>query len=157
MNLKALASNPVACMIGGSAASCLAAIAATGSSMTPELVLGMAGPLASAVVTWHVMERTHASAPERLTGVMIAAFLAKVLLVGGYVVVMLAVVGLRPQPFMVTFTGYYVALHFVEALFLRRLLADGLRTPWLARTGATLVTRPSPTEGVGARNGSIGR
>jgi hypothetical protein len=122
-------STPVAWMIGGSALSCLAAMAATGSSVAYELVFGMVGPLASAVVSWQVVERTHSSAPERLTAVMITAFLAKMLLIGAYVVVMLALVGLRPKPFMVSFTGYYVALHFVEALFLRRLLAGGQPSP----------------------------
>jgi hypothetical protein len=116
-------------MVGASAASCLVLVLATGSSLMPELLLGLAGPLASAVVSWQVVERTHASWPERLTGVMITAFLAKMLLIGAYVVVMLAVVGLRPKPFMVSFTGYYVALHFVEALFLRRLLAGGQPSP----------------------------
>jgi len=122
-------SGPVAWMVGASAASWLVLVVATGSSLMPELLLGLAGPLASAVVSWQVVERTHVSSPERLTGVMITAFLAKMLLIGAYVVVMLAVVGLRPKPFMVSFTGYYVALHFVEALFLRRLLAGGQPSP----------------------------
>jgi hypothetical protein len=114
-------------MIGGSAVSCLAAMAATGPGATPELVLGMAGPLLSAVVTWQVMARTHVSAPERLSSVMIAAFGVKMLLIGAYVVVMLGVLALSPKPFVASFTGYYVALHFVEAFFLKRLLAEGPR------------------------------
>lgn len=132
MTRRPLAWKPVAWMIGGSVVSCLVAIkvaiVATGSSVTPEIVLGMAGPLASAVVTWQVRERTLASAPERLTTVMIAAFGVKMLLFGVYVVVILGVLALGPKPFMVSFTSYYVALHFVEAMFLRRLLADGMRS-----------------------------
>jgi hypothetical protein len=34
---------------------------------------------------------------------------------------MLRVVGLRPVPFAVSFTGYFIALHLTEALFMRRL------------------------------------
>ena len=120
---------PVACMVGASAVSFLALVAATGSSLMPELVLGMAGPLTSAVLTWQVLERTHGSAPERLTGVMITAFGVKVVLFALYVVVLLAVLELRPKPFMLSFTGYYVGLHVVEAMFLRRLLTDGM-TRW---------------------------
>jgi len=131
MTMQALATRPVAWMIGGSVASCLAAImvsiVAKGSSVIPELVLGMAGPLASAVVSWQVLERTHASAPERLSTTMIVAFGVKMLLFGVYVVVILGVLALRPKPFMVSFTSYYVALHVVEAMFLRRLLAGGMR------------------------------
>lgn len=120
------ASKPVAWMVGASVASFLALIAATGSSLMPELLLGMAGPLASAVLTWQVLERTQASTPGRLTSVMISAFGVKVLLFALYVVVILGVLELRPKPFMLSFTGYYVGLHVAEALFLRRLLAGGV-------------------------------
>jgi hypothetical protein len=119
-------SKPVAWMVGASGVSFLALVAATGSSLMPELVLGMAGPLTSAVLTWQVLERTHVSAPERLTGVMITAFGVKVLLFALYVVVLLGVLELRPKPFMLSFTGYYVGLHVAEAVFLRRLLTDGM-------------------------------
>jgi hypothetical protein len=112
-------------MVGAAMAAWLVLMAATGSSLMPELLLGMAGPLVSAVVTWQVLERTHSSSPGRLTGAMIAAFGMKVLLFALYVVVVLGVLGMRPKPFMLSFTGYYVGLHLVEALFLRRLLADG--------------------------------
>jgi hypothetical protein len=120
-------SKPVAWMVGASGVFFLGLVAATGSSLMPELILGMAGPLASAVLTWQVLERTHVSAPERLTGVMMTAFGAKVLLFALYVVVLLGVLELRPKPFMLSFTGYYVGLHVVEAMFLRRLLTDGMR------------------------------
>ena len=117
---------PVAWMVGASVASCLVVAFATGSRLMPELLLGMAGPLVSAVATWLVLERTQSATPERLTGVMITAFGVKVLLFAAYVVVILAVLGMRPRPFMLSFTGYYVGLHIVEALFLRRLLAAGI-------------------------------
>lgn len=113
-------------MVGGSVASWLLIVLATGSRFMPELLLGMAGPLVSAVATWLVLERTQRAAPERLTGVMMAAFAVKVVLFGAYVVVILAALGMRPRPFMLSFAGYYVGLHVVEALFLRRLLAAGM-------------------------------
>ena len=122
--VKAVGQKPVPWMIGGSVATCLVALVVTRFSMVPELVLGMAGPLSSAVVTWQVLERTHSSSPERLTGVMITAFGVKVLLFALYVVAALWGLGLRPKPFMLSFTGYYVGLHVVEAMFLRRLLAS---------------------------------
>ena len=119
-------SAPVVWMVGASVASWLMVVVATGSRLMPELLLGMAGPLVSAVATWLVLERTQAATPERLTGVMITAFGVKVLLFAAYVVVILALLGMRPRPFMLSFTGYYVGLHVVEALFLRRLLAAGI-------------------------------
>jgi hypothetical protein len=95
-----------------------------GSKAAPELAWGIAGPLVSAAVSWWVIERAQRTAPERLTSVMIGSFAAKVLLFGLYLVVMLKGLALRPMPFMLSFTGYYVALHIAEAVFLRRLLAN---------------------------------
>jgi hypothetical protein len=119
---------PIAWMIIGSLATCLAAIALTGSAMTREIVFGMAGPLVSAVVSWHFVERTQAAAPDRLTQVMIAGFGIKMVLFGVYVVVMLAVLSLRPLPFMLSFASYYVTLHLIEAALLKRLIAGGPRS-----------------------------
>ena len=41
---------------------------------------------------------------------------------GVYVVVMLRVMMLRPVPFVVSFTAYFITLYAMEALLLRRLL-----------------------------------
>lgn len=109
-------------MIGSSVASWAAISAAGGASLNPELAFGMAGPLASASVTWRVVERTHAAAPERLTSVMIAGFLAKLLFFGLYVG-LLGALWLRPRPFVVSFAVYFIALHVIEAGYLHRLLS----------------------------------
>ena len=78
---------------------------------------GCAGPLVSRRGSWQMLERTQRSAPERLTDVMIAAFGVKVLLFGAYVVGdarrCWRCVRCRSS---LSFTGYYVALHVVEAL-----------------------------------------
>jgi hypothetical protein len=121
------APQPLVWMIGGSLVTCAAAIAIAGRDLRPEIVFGLAAPLVSAVASWLAIERTHATAPARLTNVLITGFAIKVVLFGAYVAVMLAVLDLRPIPFMASFTGYYVALHFAEALLLKRLLAAGSR------------------------------
>jgi hypothetical protein len=117
------AAMPMALMVGGSLASCLAAVAIAGRAAAPAIVFGMTGPLVSTIASWVVTERTHSSAPARLTSVLITAFAIKAVLFGAYVVVALAVLDLRPIPFLASFTSYYVALHFGEALLLKRLLA----------------------------------
>ncbi len=117
---------PIVWMIAGGVGTGVVLAAVFGSRVMPELALGLAGPLLSAVVSWQILERTQRSAPERLTNVMIASFGVKVLLFGLYLVVMLKVLALRPMPFMLSFTGYYVALHVVEAVCLKRLLASGV-------------------------------
>jgi hypothetical protein len=120
MTSSTVAARPVPWIVGGSVAACLAALAATGFDTVPEIVLGMAGPLVSAVGTCVLRERT---APERLGAVMMTAFAVKMLFFGAYVVAMLSVLNLEPRAFIVSFTCYYVALHLVEALLLKRQLA----------------------------------
>ena len=44
----------------------------------------MVAPLASAVLSWRLVERVHAVAPLRVTNVMIGGFMAKMLFFGVY-------------------------------------------------------------------------
>ena len=79
--------------------------------VNPELLLGHGRPAGERGRRrgWRVA-RTHAAAPERLTGVMMTGFALKMVFFGVYVVVMLRVLALRPVPFVVSFTGYFIAL-----------------------------------------------
>jgi hypothetical protein len=108
-------------MAGASVVSWLAATALVGRGTGVEILVGMMGPLAVVSTTWVLTERTYARNPERLTVLMITAFAAKLVFFGAYIVVMLRVLMVRPVPFMVSFTSYFVALYVVEALSLRRL------------------------------------
>ena len=115
---------PLAWMAGASLVSWLGVTLVAGDRAHPEALFGMLGPLASAGATWVAVERVHARAPERLTGVMVTGFALKMLFFGVYVVVMLRVVMVRPVPFVAAFTSYVIALYVMEALFLRRLLLE---------------------------------
>ena len=114
---------PAFWMRAGGLGSAAAIAAAAGPAATPELWFGLAAPLVSAVVSWIVIERTQRTAPERMTNVLMAAFGIKMILFGAYVIGVLAGLSLRPVPFIASFTGYYVLLHAVEAVLLKRLLA----------------------------------
>ena len=111
-------------MIAASVLSWLIVAGVAGARANPEVLYGMLGPLAVASVSWMVTERTYTSSPERLTGVMVTGLVIKAVFFGAYVVVMLRVLALRPVPFVLSFTGYFIALHATEALFMRRLFAD---------------------------------
>jgi len=121
--------NQLAWMVGVSGVAWLLVTVVSAGEANPEVLYGMAGPLAIAGASWITYERVHAVAPERLTNVMIVALAMKMVFFGGYVIVMLRVLALRPIPFVVSFAGYFIALHAMEALFLRRLLMDDLRSP----------------------------
>jgi len=116
---------PVAWTGTVSLASALLAIAIAGRRSATEVLLGMLAPLAAASVSWVLTERTFRRDPQRLSGLMIYAFGAKMLFFGAYVAVMLNVVAVRPVPFVVSFTGYFIALYLTEALLMRRLFAGG--------------------------------
>ena len=116
---------PVAWMAGISLAGWLVASAA--APVNPEAFFGMLGPLVSAVATWIVVRRTYAAAPERVTGVMVIGFGVKAMFFGIYLVVMLRGLGLRPITFVVSFAAFFIALHVIEALFLKRLFVGGSR------------------------------
>jgi hypothetical protein len=87
------------------------------------VLLGMLAPAAAAGVSWVVTQRIFRQRPAALTSVMIAAFAAKLVFFGAYVAVMIAVLSLRPIPFVASFTAAFIVLHLVEAFALRRLFA----------------------------------
>lgn len=93
----------------------------------PEVLFGMLGPLLSACATWAAIQTAHRTAPRRVTAVMVAGFAAKMVFFGAYVAVMLRALELRPVPFVVSFTGYFIALYAMEAVFLRRLTLEAPR------------------------------
>jgi hypothetical protein len=86
-----------------------------------EVWLGMLGPLMVVSATWVMTERVYRANPERLTALVITAFAAKLVFFGGYVALAIGVLGVQPMPFAASFTGYFIALHMVEALLLKRL------------------------------------
>jgi hypothetical protein len=91
---------------------------------TPAAALaGMAGPLAMAAGSWVLAERTFRRNPERLTGVMAALFVAKMVFVALYVAVVVRVMAVPAVPFAISFTAYFIGLYSVEAVCLRRLFA----------------------------------
>jgi hypothetical protein len=111
-------------MAGAALASWLIVAAVPGVDSEIEVLFGMIAPLAGALVTWVVVARTYARRPERLTPLMVAAFAGKLVFFGAYVTVMLGVLSLRPLPFVISFTAYFIALHLVEALCLQRLFGN---------------------------------
>jgi hypothetical protein len=114
-------------MVATSALSWLIVAGAAGARAHPEALYGMLGPLAVAAVSSIVTERTVRSRPERLMGVMITGLAIKAVLFGVYVTVMLRLMALRPVPFVASFTGYFIALHVIEAVFMQRLIADTIK------------------------------
>lgn len=114
---------PVWWMGAAALLSSLTVAAVPGVDSDREVLLGMLAPLIGAMATATLVVRTWASRPEALTPLMMAAFGGKLVFFGAYVTVVLKVLAVRPLPFVISFTTYFIGLHLVEALWLQRLFA----------------------------------
>jgi hypothetical protein len=113
-------------MLSGSILSALILPVLLGSNTRIEVWLGMLGPLAAVLVSWIAMKRQHLRNPKGLTKLLIKAFAAKMIFFAVYITVLLGGGWVRPFPFVISFMGYYLTLHVMEAIGLRRLQAAGL-------------------------------
>ena len=86
-----------------------------------ELLLGMIMPLFVTSLSLVFTERAYRRDPSSLTPFMLKAFIGKMMVIGLYVVFVVGILALNAAPFIFSFTAYFVALHFFEALCLRRL------------------------------------
>jgi hypothetical protein len=116
---------PVWWMAGASIASAFAASAALGHASA--VWLGMIGPLVVVSGSWITAARTWDLNPERLTSMMMAAFVGKLVLFGAYFWLVLGVLQVRPQPFALSFAVYFIGLYAAEAVCLQRLFAERMR------------------------------
>lgn len=89
-----------------------------------EVWLGMLAPLTVVSVSWVVMERAYRINPQRLNSVMITAFAGKLVFFGLYVAFAIGVLAIKPIPFVLSLTFYFVALHLIEAILLKRMLVS---------------------------------
>jgi uncharacterized membrane protein YozB (DUF420 family) len=92
-----------------------------------EILFGMLGPLAVVSGTWLLAAWIYREHPQQLTGLMATAFVLKMTFFGTYVALMLGVMRLRAVPFVASFTGYFIGLYLIEALYLKRLFSERSR------------------------------
>ena len=118
-----------AALVIGSLASLVVVALMVAPEMRTDVAWGMVGPLVAVVATWVAIEQTHRRDPGRVMGVLMQAFVIKVLFFGAYVVVMFRVVGVSMVPFVVSFTSYFLVLYVVEALMLQRLSTGSASRP----------------------------
>lgn len=115
---------PVASMGSVSAASWFVAALIVDRRTGVEILFGMLGPLIATTSSWVLTERVYRHRAEVLTRVMATAFAAKVLFFAVYTAAGILLLRLRPVPFVISFTGYFIGLYLMEALYLRRLFSE---------------------------------
>lgn len=113
-------------MVGVCAASWLATLIFVPWQTGFEILCGLSGPLAATVASWILAEKKYSRRPEALTTLMIVLFGAKLVFFAAYLAIMLRVLLLRPMPFVVSFTVYFIVLYLIEALYLKRLFGRGM-------------------------------
>ena len=118
---------PVVSMVAASVASWTGVAVVFERRTSIEVLFGMLGPLAAVSGTWFLAEYVYRQHPQELTSLMVSAFVLKMAFFGGYVALMIGVVGLRPVQFVAGFTSYFIALYLMEALYLRRLFSTRSR------------------------------
>jgi len=115
---------PIAYMAAASVTSWLVVAAMVDRRTRIETLFGMLGPLAVTSGTWVVVSWVYKLRPQELTGLMAGAFLLKMVFFAAYVAAMLRVMGFRLVPFVASFTGYFIGLYLMEALYLKRLFSE---------------------------------
>jgi hypothetical protein len=118
---------PLITMVGAGLLVGLMATSLLGRPVLAETALGTLGPLVAACGSWIVIERTMKRDPTQVTPTMLKLFAVKMLFFGAFVVAAVLGLQLRPVPFMVSFTSAFVVMYLLEALYLQRLFAAGLR------------------------------
>jgi len=88
-----------------------------------EVFYGMFGPLVASAAAWMLIDRVDRTRPERTFGVMVAGFIVKMVFFGVYVAAVFTKPGLQAIPFVVSFTGYFLALYALQAFWLTRMRA----------------------------------
>jgi len=110
------------------AAASIASVLVVGILVDPRarlaVLLGMLGPLLMAGGSWVLAERTYRERPQALMSVMIAAFAFKLVFFGAYVGLAIGVLRVQPVPFIVSFTTCFIALHLIEAFWMKRLFVS---------------------------------
>jgi hypothetical protein len=117
---------PAVWLVAGAIGSWAVAALIYAPAASRAVVLGMAAPVLSAAATWILIALAQRRNPAGVSGVMMAAFMAKMVFFGVYVVVMLRGLDLPAVPFIVSFTAYFVSLYAIEAVMLRRLFGAAL-------------------------------
>ena len=120
-----MAAHPVAVLVIASLIAWGAVSIVVGLDGQRGVLLGMFAPLVAAVGTWRAVERAHKRAPEQVSALMIKLFAVKMIGFGAYVASVVLLFPLDRLSFVASFVTQYILLHFLEALYLRRLFSGG--------------------------------
>ena len=84
-----------------------------------ELFLGMIIPWSISLISIVKTHSVYNLNPEKLINHMTKAMLIKMMSYGLLLIIIFNFISFNPLPFIISFTGYFLALHIIEAFTLR--------------------------------------
>ena len=84
-----------------------------------EIFLGMVIPWSISLISISKTHSVYNINPEKLIKHMTKAMLMKMVSYGILLVIIFTFISFNPLPFIISFTGYFLALHIIEAFTLR--------------------------------------
>ena len=84
-----------------------------------ELFLGMIVPLVIGLLTITRIQSIFFSDPGELTSFMMKSFIGKLVIYGVYMMGIVAFSPFNERHFFISFMGYFITLHVLEAFFIR--------------------------------------
>ena len=84
-----------------------------------EIFLGMFLPWIISLISISKTHSVYNINPEKLIKHMTTAMLMKMLSYGLLLTIIFTFISFNPLPFIISFTGYFLALHIIEAFMLR--------------------------------------
>ena len=89
-----------------------------------EIFLGMVIPWSISLISISKTHFVYKINPEKLIKHMTTAMLMKMLSYGLLLVIIFTFISFNPLPFIISFTGYFLALHITEAFVLRYIFKE---------------------------------
>lgn len=112
---------PLIWLVSLSVGSAVAASWLVDRSLTGEIMLGMVAPLAAVCASWIALERAYRLNPLSVMRVTLRLGVAKAMFLVAFMIAVIQGLEIRPTPFVVSFTAYFIGLYMAEAVLLRRL------------------------------------
>jgi len=86
-----------------------------------EIFLGMTAPLLVTIISILWIKKVFKIDPEKTTVTMTKAFFIKMVLFALYFIIILSFYTFEPNPFVISFTGFFILFYVIEAMFLQKL------------------------------------
>ena len=86
-----------------------------------EILLGMTAPLLVTIISILWIKKVFKIDPEKTTATMTKAFFIKMVLFALYFIIILSIYTFEPNPFVISFTGFFILFYIIEAMFLQNL------------------------------------